>query len=358
LHCLIICALNLPTFSYKNKILFQRILLAVYFLAIVLTADAQQKRFSFNQPKMGSPFTIIFYAGDSVKASMIAEQCFSLVDSFVSLFSDYIDSSELSKISASAGKQNSPMAVSPAMFDILKQAQYACKKSEGAFDITIGRLSKFWRKQRKSKEFPSNETVQHIRKLTGFNKLVLDTINKGIMLLQQGMRLDLGGIAQGYIAQKVIEFLNANNIRQALVNASGDIVMSNAPPASEGWTVGINLPESMDELLPRTLTMHNKAVTTSGDAYQYTDHQGKRYSHIIDPRTGYGVTSQRNVTAIADDGTTADWLATACSILPVKKALKLAESLQAEVMIAELKKGKFLYHATKGFDRYWKHTVQ
>ena len=307
---------------------------------------------------MGSPFTIIFYSSDSTKASLIAEECFKLVDSFVFIYSDYIDSSELSKISASAGKVNSSMAVSPAMFDILLQAQQAYKKSEGAFDITIGPLSKFWRKQRKAKEFPGEEAVQRLRKLIGFNKLSLDTTHKKVMLLQDGMKLDLGGIAQGYIAQKVIDFLTAAHIQQALVNASGDIVMSNAPPASAGWTVGINLPESMDELLPRTLTMHNKAVTTSGDAYQYMEHKGKRYSHIIDPRTGYGVTSQRNVTAIADDGTTADWLATACSILPVKKALKLATSLHAEVLIAEFKKGKFVYHATKGFGSYWKHIVQ
>ena len=106
-----------------------------------------------------------------------------------------------------------------------------------------------------------------------------------------------------------------------MADASGDIVMSDAPPGKNGWTIGINLPENENELWDKKLELKNFAVSTSGDIYRYTIHNGKKYSHIIDPRTGYGVTSQRNVTVIAKDGATADWLATACSILPIKKAL-------------------------------------
>ena len=334
-----------------------RRLVAVIFLCSSFTASAQEKRFSFTRPKMGSPFTILFYAKDSLKADDLARQCFNLVDSFVFIFSDYIDSSELSKLSAAAGNGNW-VNVSPAMFDILLQSKKAFDKSDGAFDITIGPLSKFWRKLRKEKQFPTDQMVQDARKPIGLNKLLIDTFNKKVTLTQPGMQLDLGGIAQGYIAQKVIDFLLTQNINHALVNASGDIVMSNAPPGLSGWTVGVNVPESADELLPRTLLMQNKAVTTSGDAYQFTEHEGKRYSHIINSKSGYGVTWQRNVTAIANDGTTADWLATACSILPLKKAKKLVNQLGAEVLIAEIKKGKLVFYSTKGFGAYWKQTVQ
>ena len=337
--------------------MLNRLLFIIIFICIVFASAAQQKRFSFTQPKMGSPFTIIFYAGDSVQAELLSKKCFNLVDSFVLIFSDYIDSSELSRLSATSGK-DSVVNISPAMFDILSQSKLAFEKSGGAFDITIGPLSKFWRKLRKQKQFPSAEAVQAAKKLIGFDKIILDTIHKKAMLTQQGMQLDLGGIAQGYIAQKVIDFLSAQQINQALVNVSGDIVMSNAPPGSAGWNVGVNVPESTDDLLPRTLLMQNKAVTTSGDAYQFMEHNGKKYSHIIDPRTGYGVTSQRNVTAIANDGTTADWMATACSIVSIKKAKKMAEQLGAEVLIAEIKKGKLAFHSTKGFKNYWKQTVQ
>ena len=337
--------------------MFSRVFLVAAFICIAIKGSAQQKRFSFSEPKMGSPFSVIFYTNDSTQASHLAKQCFKLVDSFVFIFSDYIDSSELSKLSLSAGRKDEAVPVSPAMFDILLKAKNAFDKSEGAFDITIGPLSKFWRKCRKAKQFPTDEAVQSAKKLTGFNKLTLDTINKKVTLSQTGMQLDLGGIAQGYIAQKVIDYLHSQQINQALVNASGDIVISGTPPGLKGWTVGVNVPETTDELLPRTLMLQHKAITTSGDAYQFIEHHGKRYSHIIDPRSGYGVTYQRNVTVIANDGTTADWLATAGSVLSIKKAKKLAAQLGAEILIAEIKNGKPVFYSTKGFKKYWKQTV-
>ena len=338
--------------------MFTRIFLIVLFILTVSTGTAQQKRFYFSASKMGSPFSIIFYSDDSTKATRVARQCFNLVDSFVFIFSDYIDSSELSKISVPAGIKSRPVKVSPAMFDILLQAKKAFDKSEGAFDITIGPLSKLWRKSRKATAFPTDEAVQTTRKLMGFNKMVFDTLHKKITLTQAGMQLDLGGIAQGYIAQKVIDFLSKQDITHALVNASGDIVMSDAPPGLKGWTVAVNVPETKEELLAKTLLLQNKSVSTSGDAYQFMEHNGKKFSHIIDPRTGYGVTFQRNVTIIANDGTTADWLATACSILSIKHAKKLAAQLGAEVLMGEIKKGKLIFYSTKGFNSYWKQTLE
>jgi thiamine biosynthesis lipoprotein len=338
--------------------LFARIFAVSFFLLTTVNGSAQLERFSFTESKMGSPFNIVFFCDDSVQAAHLAKQCFKLVDSFVFIFSDYIDSSELSRLSAAAGVDARPVAVSPALYDILLLSKNAFVKSDGAFDITIGPLTKYWRRARKTKEFPTDEAVQSKRKLTGFNKMIIDTISKKVTLTQVGMQLDLGGIAQGYIAQKIIDLLYNQHVNHALVNVSGDIVMNDAPPGVKGWTVGINVPETMDELLSRNLLMHNMAVTTSGDAYQFIEHNGKRYSHIIDPRTGYGVTSQRNVTVIAKDGTTADWLATACSILDIKKAKKLATQMNADVLIAEIKRGKVILHATKGFSKYWKAVPQ
>ena len=333
------------------------ILTVAFLLSVIHIVAAQQKRFSFTQPKMGAPFSIVFFANDSVQANLLSKQCFNLADSFIFIYSDYIDSSELSKLSATAGRKDLAVPVSPAMFDILLKAKNAFDKSEGTFDITIGPLSKFWRKCRKAKQFPRDDAIQSAKKLIGFNKIILDTNNKKVTLIQPGMQLDLGGIAQGYIAQKVIDYLYGQQINQALVNASGDIVISGAPPGLKGWTVGVNVPETTDELLPRTLMLQHKAITTSGDAYQFIEHGGKRYSHIIDPRSGYGVTYKRNVTVIANDGTTADWLATAGSILPIKKAKKLATQLGAEILIAEIKNGKPIFFSTKGFKNYWKQTV-
>ena len=334
--------------------MFSKVSFIVFFVCLVFVGNAQMSRFSFTESKMGAPFTIIFYSNDSIQAASIAKRCFALVDSFNFIFSDYIDSSELSKLSKSAGVNSLPVSLSPAMYDILIQSKKAFELSEGTFDITMGPLSKLWRKARRQHQFPADSTVKRIRNLIGFDKLVFDTLQKTIRLTQEGMQLDLGGIAQGYVAQKVINFLHSQGVNNALVNASGDIVVSGAPINKDGWVVGVNIPEKTAELLNQKLLLKNRAITTSGDAYQYIEKDGIRYSHIINPASGYGVTFQRNVTVIAADGTTADWLATACSILSLKKAKKLASFLEAEVLIAEIKRGRLLFNSTKGFRFFWK----
>ena len=336
--------------------MFLRIFFTAISVCSTIAGDAQQSRFSFTESKMGAPFTVVFYSNDSLQAARVAKRCFILVDSFNFIFSDYIDTSELSKLTATAGINSQATSVSPALYDILLKSKKAYELSEGAFDITMGPLSKLWRKSRKQHQFPNDSTVKSVRNLIGFDKLVIDTVNKTVRLTQIGMQLDLGGIAQGYVAQKIIDFLHTQGINNALVNASGDIVMSGAPIDKKGWVIGVNVPETTDELLTQKLVLQNISVTTSGDAYQFIEKDGIKYSHIIDPTTGYGVTSQRNVTAIAADGTTADWLATACSILSIKKAKKLASSLGAEVLIAEIIKGKLVLNSTKGFSFFWKHS--
>ncbi len=300
---------------------------------------------------MGSPFNIIIVTGDSLKAASLVRECFALVDSFNRVFSDYDAESELGGLNTHA--DTGPKKISPALFDILLRSRQAYQKSKGAFDITVGPLSQLWRKARKEKIFPDKKLIEEKRKLAGFDQLSIDE-NQQSITLRPGMRLDLGGIAKGYIAQHVIDLLRRKGITQALADAGGDMVMSDAPTDSQGWTIGVNVPETTDDLLPRKLQLKNKAVATSGDAYQYFEHDGIKYSHIIDPRTGYGISSQRNTTVIAKDGTDADWLATACSILPIPVAKKLAESMHAELLITVLDKGKVIYYNTKGFAKYWK----
>jgi thiamine biosynthesis lipoprotein len=317
-------------------------------------SSAQEKKYSFSASKMGSPFNIIFIAADSLAADALAKECYALVDSFNLVFSDYDLTSELSRLNATAGK-GAPEKLSPALWDLIFRSQQAYQKSEAAFDITVGPLSKLWRKARKENQFPDPASVKAQKALVGFNRLVTDTKQHTVLLPLAGMQLDAGGIAKGYIAQQVIDMLAKKGITRALADAGGDMVMSNAPPGTAGWTVGVNVPGTTDELLPRKLSLQNKAVATSGDAYQYFEHNGKKYSHIIDPRTGYGITSQRNVTVIAANGADADWLATACSILPIVSAKKLAGSMGAELLITVLKDNKIVYYSTRGFAHYWKH---
>jgi thiamine biosynthesis lipoprotein len=313
---------------------------------------AQQQRFSFTVSKMGSPFTIILFADDSVTANSLAQHCFALTDSLVAILSDYIDSSELNRLCARAGT-GEWFSCSPVLYEIMQQSKFAFEKSMGSFDISLGPLTRLWRKARKENRFPAAAAIKEKKAITGFNKIQFDPAKHAVRLLQTGMQLDLGGIGQGYIAQKVIDYLKSQQTQNALVDVSGDIVCIGAPLGKKGWTVAVNIPENEHDLLPQELLITNQSVTTSGDLFQYMEHGGRRYSHIVDPVTGYGITSQKNVTVIAANGITADWLTKACSILSVKQAKRLAERLDAAVLITTIKKGRLIYYMSKGFTKYW-----
>jgi thiamine biosynthesis lipoprotein len=304
--------------------------------------------------KMGSAFNLIIVSADSNKANHLARKSYELVDSLNHIFSNYDSSSELSKINASAGLL--PYKMSRAMLDLVQKSQYAYIQSKGAYDISIGPLSSLWRKARKAKLFPEASTVLATKKLVGFAQIKINKRLGTIFLPNANMQLDFGGIAKGYIAQWVINFLKANGIQQALVDAGGDIVMSGPPLNQKGWLIGVNLPETTDQLLNKKLQLSNCSVATSGDVYQFIEYKGVKYSHIINPLTGYGVTNLRNVTIVAKTGATADWLATACSILPIKEAKQLAISHQAALLITTLKNGKLVFEATPNFKNYWQTT--
>jgi thiamine biosynthesis lipoprotein len=304
--------------------------------------------------KMGSAFNLIIVSADSNKANHLAQKSYELVDSLNHIFSNYDSSSELSKINASAGLL--PYKMSRAMLDLVQKSQYAYIQSKGAYDISIGPLSSLWRKARKAKLFPEASTVLATKKLVGFAQIKINKRLGTIFLPNANMQLDFGGIAKGYIAQWVINFLKANGIQQALVDAGGDIVMSGPPLNQQGWLIGVNLPETTDQLLNKKLQLSNCSVATSGDVYQFIEYKGVKYSHIINPLTGYGVTNLRNVTIVAKTGATADWLATACSILPIKEAKQLAISHQAALLITTLKNGKLVFEATPNFKNYWQTT--
>ena len=323
----------------------------IFLLLFPFTLSAQLKRFEFSNNKMGSSFNIIFYHTDSAEAVSLAKECILIVDSLNNIFSDYSSESEISKLTLQVNQKD--IKVSDELFAMIIRSKDAWKRSGQTFDITIGALTQLWRKAKKENRFPSEAEIKAAKDLTGFKNLTINERSKTIAFQKPGIRFDFGGIVPGYVAQRVMDFLKTKNINIALVDASGDIVMSGAPPGKNGWTIGINLPENENEIWDKKLDLKNFAVSTSGDVYRYTIHNGIKYSHIIDPRTGYGVTSQRNVTVITKYGADADWLATACSILPIKKALSLAKKEHAAIFIATLKNEKITIYKSKSLERYF-----
>ena len=323
----------------------------IFLLSFPFTLSAQLKRFEFSENKMGSSFGIIFYHSDSTEAVQIAKECFSIVDSLNTFFSDYNSESEVGKLALQTN--HTDIRVSDELFAMIIRSKDAWARSGKTFDVTIGTLTRLWRKVKKENRFPSQAEIKAAKELTGFKNLTINERSKTISFKKPGIRLDFGGIVPGYASQRVIDFLKTKNINIALVDASGDIVTGDAPPGKDGWIIGINLPERANELWDKKLELKNFAVSTSGDVYRYIVHEGKKYSHIIDPRTGYGVTSQRNVTVITRFGADADWLATACSILPIKKAMALAKKEHAAVFIATLNNDKIVTYQSKSFDKFF-----
>ena len=237
--------------------------------------------------------------------------------------SDYRPTSELMRLCEKAG--GDPVKVSDDLFFVLAKAEEVSQSSDGAFDVTVGPVVRLWRlSPRDRNDCPTPTNLQKALALVGYKNMKLDAKEHTVQLLKPGMKLDLGGIAKGYAADEALAVLKQHGIDRALVAAGGDIAMSGPPPDAEGWTVGI-LPLAPDEVKsPRHLILHDAGVSTSGDAEQYVEIDGKRYSHMIDPRTGLGLLGQRSVTVVAPNGITSDSLTKVVSVLG-EAGLKIIE---------------------------------
>ena len=280
-------------------------------------------RFEFVQAHMGTQFRIALYAQDAEIAGRAAAAAFDRIARLDATMSDYRETSELMTACKRAGGQW--VKVSDDLFDVLAMSQAFARRSRGAFDVTVGPVVRLWRRARRMNELPDAKKLAAARRLVGYARLRLDAGRRTVRFNQSGMLIDLGGIAKGYAADAALAVLKDHGITSALVAAGGDIAMSDAPPGSAGWTVAVRGLAGEDEAAMIHLRLANAAVSTSGDAEQFVEINGVRYSHIVDPRTGQALTGRRSVTVVAVRGATADALATAANVLDVAHALRLID---------------------------------
>jgi thiamine biosynthesis lipoprotein len=239
--------------------------------------------------------------------------------------SDYQADSELMRLCEQpVGK---PIPVSAELFDIFKRAQKISELSGGAFDVTVGPYVRLWRFARKRKALPIAAELVSASAAVGYQKLRLDSRARTVTLLAPNMRLDLGGIAKGYAADEALKLLKSRGVSRALVAASGDIAIGDPPPGLPGWSVGIADIDARTNQLARTVLLHNAAVSTSGDTEQFIEIRGIRYSHILDPATGLGLTNRIQATVIASDATTTDAMATTVCVLGARQGLAAVDGL-------------------------------
>jgi len=284
---------------------------------------AELTRFTYEDVKMAVPVRILLYAEDQESVDRAAEAAFARFDELNDIMSDYSEESEVRRLCAVAGSGEA-MPVSDDLWRVMRCAFELTESSGGTFDPTISPVVRLWRRARRLKHLPREELMQDALVLVGPELVRFDEEHQAIELLKQGMRIDLGGIAKGDAIDQALDVLREHGINIALIDAGGDVGMGDPPPNRTGWTIGVAALER-DDPPSFYMSLSNCSIATSGDTWQYVLIDGTRYSHLVDPRTGIGITDHSNVSVIAPDAITADGLASAVSIMGPEEGLELIE---------------------------------
>jgi FAD:protein FMN transferase len=280
----------------------------VLLLAVAQRGSAQQ-RFEYTEMHMALPVRIVLYAPDDSTARQAARAAFDRIASLESMMSDYRPQSELRRLQL---RPDEWVTVSPELFDVLARALRLAELTHGAFDPTVGPLVALWREARRTGQLPGAEALHAARGGVGWKRVSLDVEARAVRL-PAGTQLDLGGVAKGYILQEALQSLRTGGVDRAVIEAGGDIVAGDAPPGTGGWRIDVS--DASPAFARQAASFANAALATSGPTAQFALIGGTRYSHVIDPRTGWALTHQHTARVISADATTADALATALTVL-------------------------------------------
>lgn len=283
-------------------------------------------RYEFARPEMGMEFRMVLYAPSEAAAREAASAVFARVRQLNGILSDYEEDSELTLLNRSAGSGRW-VQVSTELWEVLQYAQQMAARTDGAFDVTVGPVVQLWRRARRQRELPDPVRLERARAAVGWGGVELDRSRRAVRLAKPGMRLDLGGLAKGFVLDEALDTLRALGVRRAMVEAGGDLAVGEPPPGRPGWRVRLTDLKPADSGADASVVLRERALATSGDLYQYVELGGVRYSHIVDPRTGVGLTNRSLVFVIARRGMTADALSTAVSVLGPVAGLCLVESV-------------------------------
>jgi thiamine biosynthesis lipoprotein len=284
---------------------------------------------------MGLPFRIVLYVRDAQKATNVAEAVWSRIDALNLILSDYDENSELSRLSRTSGRSEK-ILLSWDLGTVLAEAERISRVSDGAFDVTVGPYVQLWKRARRQRELPSADRLEAARAAVGWQFVKLESPGISVhplsaTLLRPNMRLDLGGIAKGYALDEAAAELRLRGIRSFLVSGGGDMVVGEPPPGETGWRVEVGALDVTNAPPSRKLWLKNTALVTSGDLFQRVEIGGVRYSHIVDPRTGLGLTDHSLVTLIGPRGMTVDALSKLVSVLGPDRGFALLREHFPEV---------------------------
>jgi thiamine biosynthesis lipoprotein len=305
---------------------------------------------------MAAEFEVFFNAGEYPEATEAAVAALDEVDRLEERLSVYRGASEVSRINALAA--DGPVAVEPDLFELVELAVRLWSETDGALDITAGPLSDVWGFSRRQAEVPSQRQLDEARARVGCDKLVLDAENRTVRFRVPGMKINLGAIGKGYALDCCAARLEAQGIANFMVHGGQSSVVArgssragapaNAAAAPAGWIVGMHNPTRRAGRLAE-IRLHDRALGTSGSEKQFFRHQGRRLSHVLDPRTGWPAEGVLSATVAAPTAALADAISTALFVMGPDRAIAWCEARKELAAILVLPKRNGVEMRSTGF---------
>ncbi len=275
---------------------------------------------------MGNRFEITVVDDDKIKAEQYIDLAIDEIRRIEKLLTTFADDSQTNKVNAAAGI--APVKVDKEVFDIIYRSNRISDLTQGAFDITYGSIDKrFWNFDTTMTSLPDREAAREAVRLINYRNVELDKDNNTIFLREKGMRIGFGGIGKGYAAERAKQVLQQQGVQSGIINAAGDLSAWGKQPDGNPWTIGIADPESIDQPFSY-FNITDMAVATSGNYEKYVMIDGRKYSHTIDPKTGYPVSGIKSVTIICPNAEIADAMTTPVIIMGIKAGLNMINQVK------------------------------
>ncbi len=312
-------------------------LLALLVLLFCSCSHGTENLYERSFHSMGSTIELKLYSPSEELFHRVVDACVERTKEIDRLFSNYRDDSVLAEVNESAGVR--PVPVPEEFLRLVRTSIRYSELTDGAFDITIGSLFKLWQAETEAGRLPSQSRIRDALECTGFRKIKMDEARSRIFFGGKCVQLDFGAIGKGYAVDEMVKIAKENGITRGLVNFGGNIYAMGSPAGKKFWEVGVRKPGGGSEIISK-LDLANKGVATSGDYERYFEHAGKRYSHIIDPRTGRPAEDLTSVVAVSKTATEADVFSTAVSVLGPRGAQMLARKDKSLGFLVIGKKGE------------------
>jgi len=315
----------------------------IIFFLLIFSVNAQFKKYDKTLKLMGSRFDISVIADSPEKGEKYITIAIAEIKRIERIISSWDKNSETTKINQSAGIE--PVKVSKELFDLINRSLQISKITEGAFDISYASMDRIWKFDGSMTEMPSAEAIKGSVEKVGYQNIILNVNDQTVFLKYKGMKIGFGAVGKGYAADMAKKLLQKTGVKGGLVNASGDLNCWGKQDDGQSWKVGITNPLNKNKIFS-WFDIEDQAVVTSGNYEKYVIFNGKRYTHIINPKTGYPSTGIVSVTVFAPKAELADALATSIFVMGTSVGIDMINQLKGIdcIIIDDTNK----IHVTKG----------